>query len=155
MTQNETHKYKYGEENNLNMKLVIAIRRSLQPEEKYLTSLLTDYGLTTSQFGVLEALYHVGPMNINQIIEKTLSTSGNMTVVIRNLVKQNLITKERDPEDGRAFLIHITAKGHKLIKSLFPSHLEELQRAFSAIDTNEKEELLKLLKKLNRYSSES
>lgn len=154
MIQKENDKYRYGEENNLNLKLVIAIRRSLQPEENYLTSLLSEAGLTLPQFGVLESLYHVGPMNINQIIEKTLSTSGNMTVVIKNLVNQGCITKDKDPEDGRACIIRITKKGYDLIESIFPTHLDGLQSFFSSLDLEEKKELLRLMKKLNRYDKD-
>lgn len=147
-------KKSYGEINDLNLKLVIALRRSLLPEEKYLTALLSDNGLTISQFGVLESLYHIGPMNIKEIIKKSLSSSGNMTVVIRNLLKNNYITKEKDPEDGRAFIIKITTKGHNLIEEIFPEHLVKLERVFSSLENDEKEKLLELLKKLNSYNPE-
>ncbi len=154
-TSMRSNKYNYGEENNVNMKLVVALKRSLQPEERRVTHLVNQYGLTMPQFGVLEALYHIGPMNINQIIDKTLSTSGNMTVVIKNLVKLGLVLKERDPEDGRAFLIRITDEGDKIISDLFPKHIEQLSCIFSTLDFNEKKELLKLLKKFNNYDKKS
>lgn len=155
MNKNKSDKYKYGEESNLNVKLIVALHRSMQPQEKGLTSLLACHNLTISQFGVLESLYHIGAMNINQIIEKTLSTSGNMTVVIKNLVKQGLVTKNRDPEDGRAFLIHLTDKGLSTISEVFPAHLFVLKEEFSSLEIDEKKELLRLLKKLNRYNSET
>lgn len=151
MSQEHNSKYRYGEVNNINLKLVIAIRRSLKPEESHLSALLSEAGLTYPQFGVLESLYHVGPMSINQIIDKTLSTSGNMTVVIRNLENQGLITKDRCPDDGRSFIVRITKKGYDMIDSIFPAHLEGLQEVFSALDVDEKKELLRLMKKLNRY----
>lgn len=151
MTEIETSKYKYGDENNVNTKLVVALHRTLQAEEKNVFAHLPSYGLTIPQFGVLEAVYHIGPMNINMIIEKTLSTSGNMTVVIRNLVKMELITKNRDPEDGRAFQICLTDKGREIIGELFPVHLLNLKKAFSNLEIEEKNDLLTLLKKLNRY----
>jgi len=151
MANQSMDKYKYGEVSNSNLKLVVAMRRSLQTEERYLTALLNEYGLTMSQFGVLESLYHIGPMNIKDIIEKSLSSSGNMTVVIRNLTKQNYITKERDADDGRAFIISITEEGHSLIEKIFPKHLVKLEEAFSGLEANEKDDLLVLLKKLNKY----
>jgi len=154
MNKSASSKYIYGEESNMNLKLVIAIRRSLLPEDRAVVSVLNKYGLTISQFGVLESLYHIGPMNINEIISKTLSTSGNMTVVIRNLVKQGLVTKECDPEDRRAFIIKLTDAGRSKIKEIFPKHLDELDRVFSTLEMDEKKELLRLLKKLNRYDSD-
>jgi len=144
-------KISYGELHDLNLKLVIALRRSMQPEERRLTALLSENGLTLAQFGVLESLYHVGPMNIKEIIEKSLSSSGNMTVVIRNLVKNDYITKDRDPEDGRAFIIQLTPKGHEVIDQIFPKHLNMLESVFSTLEKDEKKALLELLKKLNKY----
>lgn len=141
--------YAYGEDNNVNLKLVIAIHRTLQKDEKTLNEQLSKYELTIAQFGVLEALYHKGPLRICEIIEKTLSTSGNMTVVIKNLQKSKHIIKERDPEDGRAFIVNLTEKGHSIIAELFPEHLGALAEAFSNLEISEKYELLKLLKKLN------
>jgi len=140
---------RYGEVNDLNLKLVVAIHRSLQKDEKSLSNLLSEYDLTISQFGVLEVLYHKGPLRICDIIEKTLSTSGNMTVVIRNLEKLGYITKERDPEDKRAFIICSTKKGYDVISEVFPRHLIDLEKALSNLDMQEKSNLLALLKKLN------
>ena len=74
-----------------------------------------------------------------------------MTVVIKNLVKLGLVTKKRDPEDGRAFLIQITEKGHQIMEELFPKHLNDLDEIFSTLNDDDKECLLRLLKKLNRY----
>lgn len=141
--------FDYGEVNEMNLKLVIAIHRTLQKDEKVLNEHLAKYELTIAQFGVLEALYHKGPLRICEIIEKTLSTSGNMTVVIRNLQKSEHIVKERDPEDGRAFIVKLTSKGYSIISEIFPKHLDMLEEAFSNLELDEKHNLLKTLKKLN------
>ncbi len=143
------NKSRYGEVNDLNLKLVIAIHRTMQKDESSVNSLVATYDLTMTQFGVLETLYHKGPMRICEIIDKTLSTSGNMTVVIKNLVKSGHITKERDPEDRRAFVVRLTKLGHDKIADVFPKHLDKLEDAFSRLDLEEKNELLMLLKKLN------
>lgn len=150
----EQKKTTYGELHDLNLKLVIALRRSMQPEERKLNALLAEHGLTLAQFGVLESLYHVGPMNIKEIIEKSLSSSGNMTVVIKNLVKSEYITKDKDPEDGRAFIIKLTSKGQDVITQIFPRHLIMLEKVFSTLEKDEKRTLLELLKKLNKYPTQ-
>ena len=144
-------KYPHGEENTINTKLVVALQRSIQLDGKSLAKQLSPYGLTIPQFGVLEVIYHSGPLNISQVIEKTLSSSGNMTVVVRNLVKRGLVTKNRDPEDGRAFLVHLTEEGQRLISEIFPKHLVDLKSDFSNLGYEEKQVLLTLLKKLNGY----
>jgi DNA-binding MarR family transcriptional regulator len=140
---------KYGEVNEVNLKLVVAVHRTIQKDVKSLSARLAEYELTLSQFGVLEALYHKGPMKICEIIEKTLSTSGNMTVVIKNLERGGYVTRERDDEDRRAFVIKLKEKGRVIIADVFPKHLNDLNEAFSKLDFEEKHQLLSLLKKLN------
>ncbi len=111
--------------------------------------LLSDYHLTIAQFGVMEALYHLGDMKINDIIEKTLSTSGNMTVVIKNLEKDGWIRRYKDAYDGRICMIALEKKGEELIGEIFPKHLEHLAGFFEKLDREEKQQLSQLLKQLN------
>lgn len=105
-------------------------------------------GLTVSQFGVLEILYHKGDLRIFEIIEGTLSTGGNMTVVIANLEKDGFVRRLPDPHDGRASLVGITDKGRALIEQIFPSHVENIGTIFDVLTIGEKRQLGQLLKKL-------
>ena len=139
----------YGNENSINLKLVIAISRTQTAFTRRLQNYLNSFGLTIAQFGVLEALYHIGPMSIGALIEKNLSSSGNMTVVIRNLEKEGLIERCVHATDRRAFVIKLTKEGECLIKTAFEGHLEILESYFGALEGEEKNELQLLLKKLN------
>ncbi len=139
----------YGEENQQNLKLVIGFSRSALNLHRNTQRLVGEYGLTLPQFGVLEALYHLGELRICDLIEKTLSTSGNMTVVIRNLELEGLINRFQDSADKRVYKIEITEKGRAIIADLFPEHLEELSRQLSRLQPAEKEELIRLMKKMN------
>lgn len=110
--------------------------------------IFNEAGLTTSQFAVLEALYHKGKLTINQIMERILSTSGNMTVVINNLEKNEMIEKKTNPADKRSCLISITEKGAKKFKEIFPKHLEDLKRNLMDLTEEEKQVLADILKKV-------
>lgn len=145
----KTNNFNYGPVHDLNLKLVVALHRSIQRDEKSLMEALAPHGLTIAQFGVLEVLYHKGPLRICDIIEKTLSSSGNMTVVIKNLEKAGYIERHRDPDDGRAFVVTLTEAGKQLISEVFPKHLKGLEQAYGNLTAPQKEELLKLLKTLN------
>lgn len=140
---------RYGRENDLNLKLVIALKRSIQNINRAEAKHFREAGLTYWQFGVLEALYHKGDLKVCEIIEKTLSTGGNMTVVINNLEKEGFISRYRDPEDGRAYKVSITQKGKNLISEIWPLHLEVMESKFNLLDIKDKEDLLKILKKMN------
>src|SRR5690554_2841099 len=110
----------YGEYNDLNLRVLISLSRCFQSVRKRETEVIREGGLTIAQFAVLEILYHKGDLRIGDIIEKTLATGGNMTVVIDNLEKEDLVSKYSDPDDGRASLISITDKGKRLIEKIFP-----------------------------------
>ena len=60
---------------------------------------LHQHGLTTSQFGVLEALYFRGPMPVGQLADKILRSSANLTLVVDNLAKRGLVGRTRRPDD--------------------------------------------------------
>ena len=104
--------------------------------------------LTVSQFGVLEALHHKGPLCQRDIAAKILKSSGNMTMVIDNLEKRGLVRRERDSEDRRFLTIHLTDEGAPLIATVFGEVRAAILREMSALDTEEQALLGGLCKKL-------
>lgn len=143
-------KLKYKKENDLNLKVLIYLSRATQAAHRRGGALFKSGGLTLTQFGVLDALYHKGPLTINQIIESILSTGGNITVVVSNLEKQDLVTRTTNPEDKRSCFISITPKGVQKIEELFPKHLEDLEDHFKNLTQEDKEQLVFLLAKVMR-----
>jgi len=139
----------YGDMEDLNLKTLIALSRCTQSIHKKEYKTIKEGGLTVSQFAVLELLYHKGDLRVSEIIEKILSTGGNMTVVIENLVKENLVKRCNDPKDRRVNLISITDEGKKLMSEIFPNHLENINEIFSILTAEEKTNLISLLKKLS------
>jgi MarR family transcriptional regulator, 2-MHQ and catechol-resistance regulon repressor len=145
----DNKKKSYGESSDLNLKTLIILMRSSQTVHKKESKTIKEGGLTVSQFAVLEILYHKGNLRICEIIEKALSTGGNMTVVIDNLAKDGLVVRSTDPDDRRVSLINITEKGRKLIDDIFPGHLENINEIFNVLTAEEKKKLISLLKKLS------
>jgi MarR family 2-MHQ and catechol resistance regulon transcriptional repressor len=114
---------------------------------------LAGLGLTVSQFGILEALYHLGPMLQKELAEKILKSPGNITMVIDNLAKRGLISRQKSPFDRRASVVTATDEGTRLIESIFPAHCDRISNAMSALTHEEQRDLGKLLKKLGRSVS--
>jgi MarR family transcriptional regulator, 2-MHQ and catechol-resistance regulon repressor len=104
--------------------------------------------LTSSQFGVLEALYHLGPLSQRDIGKKILKTSGNITLVVDNLEKRRLVKRGKDRQDRRVIMVKLTEKGHRLIHELFPTHAKVAEKTFSILNQKEITELGRLLKLL-------
>jgi MarR family transcriptional regulator, 2-MHQ and catechol-resistance regulon repressor len=111
---------------------------------------LHDVDLTISQFGVLEALYHLGPLCQKDLAQKILKTGGNLTLVIDNLEKRQLVRRERDKSDRRIIQVHLTAEGEALIQIVFPRHVEIVVNDLSVLTTQEQAELAYLCRKLGR-----
>jgi MarR family transcriptional regulator, 2-MHQ and catechol-resistance regulon repressor len=104
--------------------------------------------LTISQFGVLEAIYHLGPMHQNQLAAKILKTGGNLTLVIDNLVKRGLVQREQDPQDRRCFSIHLTETGRDLVRDLFARHVPVVVETIGVLSLEEQAQLAALCRKL-------
>ncbi len=109
---------------------------------------LADVGLTISQFGVLEAIYHLGPLPQCDIGKKILRSSGNITMVIDNLEKRGLVKRERSQEDRRFLTVHLTKDGHRLIGEIFPRHAAAIIEEMNTLAESEQEELGRLCRKL-------
>lgn len=139
----------YGPENRLHLNIIVGLYRAHLRIHRSTQKLVARHGLTMAQFGVLEALYHLGDMTIGDIIDKTLSTSGNMTVVIKNLEHDGWITRRQDPVDRRVWLIQLAVAGRQLIERIFPEHLQDLAGLLDGLTKEEKEQLIGLFKKMN------
>lgn len=140
----------YGEANNRNLKLLVVLGRTIQGLHRRLAPGIRETGLTLAQFGVAEALYHKGPLTLNEIIDKTLSSSGNIAVVVDNLIKAGLVKKSTDRADRRVRWVSLTPAGRELIGGFFPHHVQTLVEATGVLAVEEKLELIRLLKKFGK-----
>ena len=128
--------------------LIIALSRSLQIIHKESEVLFRQNRLTMAQFTVLEALRHKGALTVGEIIEAVLSSSGNMTVVIRNLEQQGWVCRRENPADKRSYLICLTETGRTLIDTVFQQHMTLVEQALSPLTSEEKQTVITILKKL-------
>lgn len=113
---------------------------------------LAQEDLTPSQFGVLEALYHVGPMCLSVLAGKILKTSGNLTMVVGNLEKRGLITRQQSTHDRRFVSASITEKGKRLIARVFPEHASRITGLMGRLTPYEQDTLAELCRKLGTGS---
>jgi MarR family 2-MHQ and catechol resistance regulon transcriptional repressor len=105
-------------------------------------------GLTESQFGVLEALLHVGPLHQCDLAERILKSSGNVTMVIGNLERRGLVRRARSTGDRRFIEVRLTRAGEQLVRKVFPDHAERLTRLMASLSAGEQRTLGRLCRKL-------
>ena len=111
-------------------------------------------GLSESQFGVLEALLHLGPLHQRELATKILRTHGNVTLVVDHLEKRGLVRRERGSTDRRYVRVYLTAEGESLVRGLFPAHAARLAEEMSVLDESEQRELGRLCRCLMRQATE-
>jgi len=115
---------------------------------------LLDDNLTQSQFGVLEALYHLGPLSPSDLGQKILKSNANLTTVLDSLEKKRLVVRDRSASDRRRISVQLTESGEQLIARIFPRHAEIIAREFSVLSPEEHLQLGRLLKKLGSVTRE-
>lgn len=111
-------------------------------------NLAAEADLTMSQFAVLEALLHLGSMSQGDICGKLLLSGSNITTVIDNLEKRDLVRRERRRDDRRVVDVSLTAKGRQLIETLFPAHARRITNLLSALSSKEQDQLAALCRTL-------
>jgi MarR family transcriptional regulator, 2-MHQ and catechol-resistance regulon repressor len=115
---------------------------------------LTAYNLTTSQFAVLEALYHLGTLSQVELAQKVLKSTGNMTLVLKNLEKRGLVCRERSPQDQRYVHVSLTQSGQELIDQILPVHVQGIVEAMGVLTAEEQATLGALCRKLGRMQNQ-
>lgn len=126
----------------------IKLMRCCESLRARLNEWLNAEGLTESQFGILEALYHLGPMCQKDLGQKILKSGGNITKVVDNLEKRYLVERSKNQEDRRFFTVHLTADGEKLISEVFPRQLGRIIDQFEDLSDLELEILSRMCKRL-------
>lgn len=133
----------------------IKLVRASQSVSARVEAHLGELGLSVSQFGALEALIHLGPLNQKTLAGKILKSTGNITMVIDNLEKRGLVKRTRDEQDRRHYSVSITHKGDALMTSFFPKHVARIVEEMSVLSAAEQDALGKLCKKVGLQQTRS
>jgi MarR family 2-MHQ and catechol resistance regulon transcriptional repressor len=113
------------------------------------------HGLNPTEFAVIELLYHKGKQPLQQIGEKILMTSGNITYVVDKLEKKGFVCRKASPEDRRVIYAEITDQGRNFLDDVFPYHKKVIQNAVGGLSPDERQQVIQLLKKLGKDAENS
>lgn len=136
------------------MAVYISMSRVINTLRRENNKLILKHDLTLGQFAVMEALYSKGRLSTGEVMEKILTTSGNIPVIVKNLDKDGFITREQDEADKRRFILDLTDKGKDLMDEIVPENLKFMDELISLWDDDEKEELIILMNKFRRKYEE-
>ena len=135
---------------NLALGTYTKLLRAAQTVQTHAVRHLVEHDLSPSQFAVLEALLHVGPLCLSDLARKVLMTGGNITMVVTNLERRGLVKRIHGKEDRRYITADLTASGRRLIERVFPAHAEGIASLVSALTVQEQRHLGDLCRELGR-----
>ena len=130
------------------LKLYIVLSRAHKAINETTNQFFQENGLNPTEFAVLELLYHKGRQPLQQIGNKILLASGSITYVVDKLEKRGYLLRVSCPSDRRVTYAEITKEGEAYMVEVFPKHEQHLHELLSVLTNEEKDEAIKLLKKL-------
>jgi len=112
------------------------------------------HGLTIPEFGILEVLYHKGPVLLGEVQKRVLVSSGGTTFLVDRLAEKGLVERRSCPTDRRARFVALTPAGEELICRVFPMHAERIARAARGLSLKDQKLATALLKRLGLAAAE-
>jgi len=127
----------------------LVLWKAARAAEAYAEKSILELEMCGSDFAVLEALLHKGPLPVNEIGKKVLLTSGSITVAVDRLEMKGLVERRASGTDRRARIVHLTKEGRKLATRAYTAHAADMERlASGSLTVAERKTLIDLLKKI-------
>jgi MarR family transcriptional regulator, 2-MHQ and catechol-resistance regulon repressor len=128
-------------------------RRAHEAAVDYLLRGIEETGISFTDFRVLEALLHKGPLPVNTIGPKVNLTPGAISVAVDRLLERGLVSRVESSEDRRVRMVALTKAGKDLIVPIFRKHATEIANIFSDASPKELEMLEIVLKKTGKRAA--
>ncbi|MCM3399805.1 MarR family winged helix-turn-helix transcriptional regulator [Oceanobacillus profundus] len=139
---------------NLSLKAYVVLMKAYKSIEERIKKDISSHGMRTSDFAILEALYHKGRQTIRQISEAVLINTGSITYVIDKLENKELLERSNCKDDRRVVYIQLTDQGRQLMDGIFPKHQKVIEDLFDGISDEEKTTIIHVLKTVGKKSEE-
>lgn len=136
------------------LKLLVVLMRTHASVGAHLQANVAEHGLTLTEFGILEVLYHKGPLLLGEVQKRILVSSGGVTYLVDRLEGKGLVERRACPEDRRARYAALTSAGEALIARIFPAHAALIEELMSTLSLDEQRAAVKLLRRLGRTAAD-
>src|SRR5207245_3952331 len=92
----------------------LVLWKAARAAQAYAEKSISELEMCGSDFAVLEALLHKGPLPVNEIGKKVLLTSGSITVAVDRLETKGLVERNASGNDRRAGIVHLREEGREV-----------------------------------------
>ena len=111
--------------------------------------------LTMGQVQGLIFIKHSKKVQMRDIASKFNIELPSATSLVDNLVKENLVLRSNDPQDRRAVLISLSAKGKKLLTDAIKEREKKVEKMLSFLSEKDKKDLLRITRKMGTQLTEN
>jgi len=136
------------------LKLWVVLARAHAAVQARLQAQVAAHELTLTEFGILEVLFHRGPLLLGEVQRRILVSSGGITYLVDRLEKKGLVERQECPEDRRARYAVLTPAGEALIRRIFPEHAGEIERLMGVLSEEEQTLAVDLLRRLGHAAAD-
>jgi MarR family transcriptional regulator, 2-MHQ and catechol-resistance regulon repressor len=130
----------------------LVMMKAMQAITRFALANLEETGLGLSDFAVLEALLHKGPLPVNVIGPKVNLTPGSISVAVDRLVGKGLVSRDECPQDRRVRIVALTPRGKSVITPIFRAHVETMEKVFAGLSRHELRQLEQQLKRVGKQA---
>ena len=131
----------------------LVMMKAMRALTRYAAAGIEETGLGLSDFGVLEALLHKGPLPVNAIGPIVDLTPGSISIAVDRLHAKGLVSRVESGEDRRVRIVALTTSGKDLIVPSFRKHSGQMRRVFSELSPEELRGLEVALKKIGKRAA--
>lgn len=138
---------------SLDLKLWTVLAKAYDAVRAHAFAHIERHELTPGEFGVLDTLFHKGPMLLGELQHRVLVTSGGISYLTDRLERRGLVERREYAEDRRTKEVVLTLEGEALMRRIFPEHTAVIQRALASVDPEVKRAALALLRTVGRAAA--
>ena len=130
--------------------VVVSVLVAADHLDDRLSTVIAAHGITADQYNVLRILRGVYPEGHprHEIARRLIRRAPDVTRMLDRLVRRKLITRVRDPRDGRLSVAKITSAGIAVLKRIDPEVEQVQQQATAMLTPAERKELVRLCERL-------
>ena len=145
----ETKAHEHADKHEAELRLWLRLLTlSTLVESEIRRRLRKEFETTLPRFDLMAQLEraHDG-MSLNELSKRMMVTNGNVTGLVERLVAEKLVDRRPAPNDRRAQIVRLTAKGRQVFQRMATAHGDWLAAMFSGLSEGEVEEMMRLLGK--------
>ena len=104
------------------------------------------FGITLPRFDLMAQLEREPQgLSMSELSRRMMVTGGNVTSIVDQLEKEQLVQRKAQPGDRRAYAVHLTPAGRDVFAAMAIAHENWVVELMSPLSASEQEQLHQLL----------